>query len=109
GSARRLRPRSLDEHHRGLARRLPRRGQQAPRRRDQRRRRGVRGTAHGGRPSVTETRAPYRVATIPGDGVGPDVVAAARRAVDAAGAALGFAVDWSEFLVGGAAIDAYGV
>jgi 3-isopropylmalate dehydrogenase len=53
--------------------------------------------------------ATYRVATIPGDGVGPDVVAAARRAVDAAGAAFGFDVEWSEHLVGGAAIDTYGV
>ena len=51
----------------------------------------------------------YRIATIPGDGVGPEVVAAARRVVDAAGARFGFAVDWSEFVVGGAAIDAYGV
>jgi 3-isopropylmalate dehydrogenase len=56
---------------------------------------------------VTEAR--YRIATIPGDGVGPDVTAAARRVVDAAGAAFGFSVDWSEFLVGGAAIDAHGV
>ncbi|MBA2381214.1 MAG: 3-isopropylmalate dehydrogenase [Chloroflexi bacterium] len=55
------------------------------------------------------TDAHYRVATIPGDGVGPEVVAAARAVVDAAGEALGFAVDWSELLVGGAAIDAYGV
>jgi 3-isopropylmalate dehydrogenase len=51
----------------------------------------------------------YRIATIPGDGVGPDVVAAARRVVDVAGSAFGFAVEWSEFLVGGAAIDQYGV
>ena len=51
----------------------------------------------------------YRVATIPGDGVGPEVVAAARRVVDAAGAGFGFGVDWSEHLVGGAAIDAFGV
>jgi 3-isopropylmalate dehydrogenase len=51
----------------------------------------------------------YRVATIPGDGVGPDVVAAARAAVDAAGSTFGFAVDWSEHLAGGAAIDAHGV
>ena len=51
----------------------------------------------------------YRVATIPGDGVGPEVVAAARRVVDAAGEPLGFGIDWSEHLVGGAAIDAYGV
>jgi 3-isopropylmalate dehydrogenase len=58
---------------------------------------------------VTEAATRYRVATIPGDGVGPDVVAAARRVVDAAGAAFGFDVEWSEYLVGGAAIDAYGV
>jgi 3-isopropylmalate dehydrogenase len=51
----------------------------------------------------------YRVATIPGDGVGPEVVAAARRVVDAAGAGFRFSVDWSEQMVGGAAIDAFGV
>jgi len=51
----------------------------------------------------------YRVATIPGDGVGPEVVAAARRVVDAAASRFAFAIDWSEHLAGGAAIDAYGV
>jgi len=51
----------------------------------------------------------YRVATIPGDGIGPEVVAAARRVVDAAGDRFGFAIDWSAYVVGGAAIDAYGV
>jgi 3-isopropylmalate dehydrogenase len=51
----------------------------------------------------------YLVATIPGDGVGPDVVAAARSVVDAAGAAFGFAVDWSDVLAGGIAIDTYGI
>jgi 3-isopropylmalate dehydrogenase len=51
----------------------------------------------------------YRVATIPGDGVGPEVVAAARRVVDAAGARFDFGVDWSEHVVGGAAIDTFGV
>jgi 3-isopropylmalate dehydrogenase len=51
----------------------------------------------------------YRVATIPGDGVGPEVVAAARRVVDAAGERFGFAIEWSEHVVGGAAIDAFGV
>ena len=57
--ARRVRPRALDEHHRGVDRRLPRGGQQAPRRRDQRRRRRVRRPAHGGRPAVTRaTRLP---------------------------------------------------
>jgi 3-isopropylmalate dehydrogenase len=58
---------------------------------------------------VTEAADRYRVATIPGDGVGPDVVAAARATVDAAGVAFGFGVDWSEHLAGGASIDANGV
>jgi 3-isopropylmalate dehydrogenase len=59
---------------------------------------------------MTEGHLPrYRIATIPGDGVGPEVVAAARRVVDAAGERFGFSVEWSEYLVGGAAIDAYGV
>jgi 3-isopropylmalate dehydrogenase len=51
----------------------------------------------------------YRVVAIPGDGVGPEVVGAARRVVDAAGGRFGFAVDWVEIVAGGAAIDAYGV
>ena len=51
----------------------------------------------------------YRVVTIPGDGVGPEVVEAARRVVDAAGRRFGFAVDWTEILAGGAAIDAFGI
>jgi 3-isopropylmalate dehydrogenase len=51
----------------------------------------------------------FRVAVIAGDGVGPEVVAAARRVVDAAGAVLGFSVAWTEILAGGAAIDAHGV
>jgi len=58
---------------------------------------------------VTEGDLTYRIATIPGDGVGPEVVAAARRVLDAAGSRFGFGIEWSEFLVGGAAIDAYGV
>ncbi|MFL5755565.1 MAG: 3-isopropylmalate dehydrogenase [Chloroflexota bacterium] len=49
------------------------------------------------------------MATIPGDGVGPEVVTAARTVIDATGEVFDFAVDWSEHVVGGAAIDAYGV
>jgi 3-isopropylmalate dehydrogenase len=41
--------------------------------------------------------------------VGPEVLAQARRVLDATGAAFGFDIEWSEHLVGGAAIDAYGV
>jgi 3-isopropylmalate dehydrogenase len=50
----------------------------------------------------------YRIATIPGDGVGPEVVAAARAVLDAAGAAFDFAIQWTEIAAGGAAIDAHG-
>ena len=72
---------------------LPRGGQQAPRRRDQRGVGRVRRAAPGRDAAMTEgacrrPRRRYRVATIPGDGVGPEVVAAARRVVDAAGARL---------------------
>lgn len=51
----------------------------------------------------------YRIATIPGDGVGPEVVGAARRVVDAAAERFGFDVEWSEHAAGGNAIDRYGV
>jgi tartrate dehydrogenase/decarboxylase / D-malate dehydrogenase len=37
-------------------------------------------------------KGPLRIATIPGDGVGPEVIAEARRAVDA----LGLAIEWTE-------------
>jgi len=50
----------------------------------------------------------YRVAALPGDGVGPEVLEQGRRVLDAAGGAFGFDIAWSEHLVGGAAIDAYG-
>ncbi len=58
---------------------------------------------------VTTADAGYRIATIPGDGVGPEVVAAARRVVDVAGRRFDFTIEWSEHLVGGIAIDTYGV
>src|SRR5580765_3498835 len=51
---------------------------------------------------------PYRIAYLPGDGIGPEVSASARRCVDAAGERFGFTVTWDEQLVGGAAIDATG-
>ncbi len=51
----------------------------------------------------------YRIATIPGDGVGPEVVEAARRVVEAAGRRFDFHVTWPEILAGGIAIDTHGV
>jgi 3-isopropylmalate dehydrogenase len=51
----------------------------------------------------------YRLAAIPGDGVGPDVLAAGRVVLEATAAAVGFGLDWTDLVVGGAGIDAYGV
>ncbi|HEY3523772.1 MAG TPA: 3-isopropylmalate dehydrogenase [Candidatus Limnocylindrales bacterium] len=51
----------------------------------------------------------YDVAAIPGDGVGPEVVAAARAVVDAAGERFGFEVAWDQVDAGGIAIDRHGV
>jgi 3-isopropylmalate dehydrogenase len=44
-----------------------------------------------------------------GDGIGPEVIAAARRVLDAAATAAGLRLDFVDDLVGGAAVDAYGV
>ncbi len=55
------------------------------------------------------TAAPaYRIAVIPGDGIGPEVVAAARGVLEAVAARFDFVITWHELVVGGAAIDAYG-
>jgi 3-isopropylmalate dehydrogenase len=51
----------------------------------------------------------YRVVAIPGDGVGPEVVAAARLVIDDVAADHSFAIDWIEVLAGGVGIDTYGV
>ncbi|MEY3683344.1 MAG: hypothetical protein RIS62_54, partial [Chloroflexota bacterium] len=51
----------------------------------------------------------HLIVTAPGDGVGPDVVAAARRVLDAAGSRFGFRIKWQEIAAGGCAIDAHGV
>ncbi len=53
--------------------------------------------------------AAFRIVAIPGDGVGPEVLAAGRTVLDAAAARFGFGFDWTEIVVGGGAIDAYGV
>jgi 3-isopropylmalate dehydrogenase len=67
------------------------------------------GSAAGASGSSGAGSRPFRIVAIPGDGVGPDVLGAGRRVVDAAAARSGFSVDWQEILVGGAGIDAYGV
>jgi 3-isopropylmalate dehydrogenase len=50
-----------------------------------------------------------RVIVLPGDGIGPEVTTAARRVLDAAANAAGLRLDYVEDLVGGAAVDAFGV
>jgi 3-isopropylmalate dehydrogenase len=52
--------------------------------------------------------ATYRIASIGGDGVGPEVVAAAREVLEAVAARDGFTIEWLDIVAGGAAIDAYG-
>ncbi|WAL69590.1 tartrate dehydrogenase [Amycolatopsis cynarae] len=39
----------------------------------------------------------YRIASIPGDGIGVDVVAEARKVLDRAAARYGFGLEWTEF------------
>jgi 3-isopropylmalate dehydrogenase len=67
-------------------------------------------TADSGPAAAAAVRPPvYSLVAIPGDGVGPDVVAAAKRVLGAAGEHFGFAVSWTDLVVGGAGIDAHGV
>lgn len=50
-----------------------------------------------------------RIVVLPGDGIGPEVTAAARRVLDAAASRAGIGLDYVEDVVGGAAVDTYGV
>lgn len=49
-----------------------------------------------------------KVLVLPGDGIGPEVVAQARRVLESVAKSAGFDVEFSEAAVGGAAIDAHG-
>jgi 3-isopropylmalate dehydrogenase len=46
---------------------------------------------------------------LPGDGIGPEVTAAARRVLEEASVRAGLQLDFREELVGGASVDAYGI
>jgi 3-isopropylmalate dehydrogenase len=50
----------------------------------------------------------YRIATIPGDGIGPDVVKVAVEALEAVASRFGFELSFTEAPMGGAAIDQFG-
>lgn len=51
----------------------------------------------------------YKIAVIPGDGIGPEIVREARKVLDVAGKKYGFELDYTELLMGGASIDVNGV
>lgn len=51
----------------------------------------------------------YQIVRMPGDGVGPEVLSAACGVLDQVAAARGFAVDYRDVNIGGAAVDAHGV
>lgn len=50
----------------------------------------------------------YKIAVLPGDGIGPEVMAEALKVLRVISQKFGFAVETQEALVGGAAIDAHG-
>lgn len=50
----------------------------------------------------------YRIAVLPGDGIGPEIMREARKVLDAAQKAYGFTLQYTECPVGGCAIDQRG-
>jgi 3-isopropylmalate dehydrogenase len=50
----------------------------------------------------------YTIALLPGDGIGPEIVAQARRVLVAAAELAGVTFEFEDGLIGGAAIDAAG-
>jgi 3-isopropylmalate dehydrogenase len=59
--------------------------------------------------SIQTPSATARIAVFAGDGVGPEVVLEARKVLDAVAARNGHTFVYEELLIGGCAIDAYGV
>ena len=51
----------------------------------------------------------YRIAVIPGDGIGPEIVAEARKILDKVGEVYGHSFTYTEVLMGGASIGVHGV
>ncbi len=50
----------------------------------------------------------YNIACVSGDGVGPEIIAAAKKTLTAVGEKFGFDMTFHEAIMGGAAIDLYG-
>ena len=51
----------------------------------------------------------YKIAVIKGDGIGPEIVTEAMKVLDKVGEKYGHQFDYTQILLGGAPIDAYGV
>ncbi|WP_302417233.1 3-isopropylmalate dehydrogenase [Blautia marasmi] len=51
----------------------------------------------------------YKIALIPGDGIGPEIVAEAKKVLDQVCGAYGHSFSYEEVLLGGASIDVHGV
>lgn len=49
------------------------------------------------------------ITCIPGDGIGPEIIAEAKKVLDAIAAKYGHTMKYTDILMGGASIDAYGV
>lgn len=50
----------------------------------------------------------YHIAVIPGDGIGPEIVAEAKKVLDKTASVYGHSFTYEELLMGGCSIDAYG-
>ena len=49
------------------------------------------------------------ITCIPGDGIGPEIVAEAKKVLDAVAQRYGHAIRYTDILMGGASIDVHGV
>ena len=49
------------------------------------------------------------IVCIPGDGIGPEIVAEAKKVLDQTAKVYGHQITYTDILMGGASIDAYGV
>src|SRR3990167_6347427 len=61
--------------------------------------------ATGGQPHAAGAKAAartHRIAVIPGDGTGPEVIAEGRKVLEAAAKRFGFRMDWRDYHLGGA-------
>src|SRR5207302_8378464 len=90
----------LDRRHRGQRARVPQRPEPN--------RALVVPANEGSRPLGGQVMATYRIAVLPGDGIGQEVTPEAVRVLEAVGKGTGTGFEFERGLVGGAAIDATG-